>query len=188
MGRVCSIPNCNRSHFGHGYCGMHMRRWRIYGDPLAGVRNFRGENLQFLERNISFSEDACLDWPFGRKGGYGEVTFRGSPMRASRAMCVLAHGEPPFQKAEAAHSCGNALCVNPKHLRWATAADNTADKWAHGTMLIGEQCNGSKLSKEAVQEIRRLSGRVTQRVLAERFGVRQSAISSVVNRRTWGHI
>lgn len=26
--RICSVPSCERKHKGHGYCGMHLNRWR----------------------------------------------------------------------------------------------------------------------------------------------------------------
>jgi len=42
------------------------------------------------------------------------------------------------------------------------------------------------LGEEDVREIRRLVGQgVTQRDLAARFGVSRSAVSAIVNRRTW---
>lgn len=32
--RTCSVPGCDRPHYGHGYCNMHWLRWRRTGDPL----------------------------------------------------------------------------------------------------------------------------------------------------------
>lgn len=39
--RLCSIDECERVHYGRGYCQMHYSRWRTHGDPLLGaaVRN-----------------------------------------------------------------------------------------------------------------------------------------------------
>lgn len=34
--RTCSIPECDRKHYGHGLCMMHWHRWRRHGDPLRG--------------------------------------------------------------------------------------------------------------------------------------------------------
>lgn len=38
---------------------------------------------------------------------------------------------------EAAHSCGNKTCINPRHLRWADHASNMEDAKAHGTLRGG---------------------------------------------------
>lgn len=33
--RTCSIDGCDRWHDSHGFCHVHVYRWRKYGDPLA---------------------------------------------------------------------------------------------------------------------------------------------------------
>jgi hypothetical protein len=33
MRNECSVENCVRLVFGHGYCNMHYKRWRKTGDP-----------------------------------------------------------------------------------------------------------------------------------------------------------
>ena len=55
---------------------------------------------------------------------------------AHRWVLELAVGPPPFDRAEAAHApliCNNPSCVSPKHLRWATHAENMADTVIDGT-------------------------------------------------------
>lgn len=32
--RICSIDDCERRHFGRGWCQLHYQRWRTHGDPL----------------------------------------------------------------------------------------------------------------------------------------------------------
>lgn len=186
--KICAVQDCGRKHFGLSFCSSHYRRFKLYGDPKTGIRTFRGSGLDWIKQHKNHDSDECLPWPFGRKGAYGEVTLDGKPMRASRAMCLMAHGKPPTEKPEAAHSCGNAICANPRHLRWASPAENTSDKWAHGTMLVGEQCNGAKLTTAEILKIRRLSGRLTQKKIGERFGVSQPNISAIVNQKRWKHI
>jgi hypothetical protein len=102
--RQCSIPGCNRPHEARGLCKACYSRWLRYGDPLAGYR------------------------PRPR-----DVTLPGQPREAAhRAMCRLIHGNPPTPKHQAAHSCGNGRrgCVHPGHLRWATDAENRAERRA----------------------------------------------------------
>lgn len=36
--RTCSVPRCEKKHVGHGYCGMHLYRWRRHGDPGEAER------------------------------------------------------------------------------------------------------------------------------------------------------
>jgi len=33
--RTCSISDCTKPVHDSGMCGMHARRWRVYGDPLV---------------------------------------------------------------------------------------------------------------------------------------------------------
>ena len=120
-----------------------------------------------------------LAFPGENSGGYGAITFRGRLTGAHRAMCTLAHGEPPVGYW-VAHSCGQRDCCNPRHLRWATPKENQADKRSHGTVNSGERNGNSKLTREAVLLIkRRLSCGELHRSIAQDFGVAREAISSI---------
>ena len=135
-----------------------------------------------------FSGERCLEWPHGTNGvGYGMVTFEGKRQIASRVVCEAVHGPPPTPDLQAAHSCGNGDkgCVNPLHLRWATCAENHADKLLHGTTNRGERHGLAKLTREEVREIRRLKGVTHQREIATRFGVCQMSVSRIQRRVTW---
>ena len=35
----CSVEGCEKRAVTRGYCDMHYRRWRKYGDPLSGARS-----------------------------------------------------------------------------------------------------------------------------------------------------
>jgi hypothetical protein len=49
----------------------------------------------------------------------------------ARLVCEEEHGPPPTPKHHAAHAtpsgCVGGVCVNPDHIRWATARDNQQD-------------------------------------------------------------
>jgi len=81
----------------------------------------KGEAQNLLRQTVGHQGNECLIWPFYRReDGYGWVnTPDRMGMVVSRAMCILAHGPPPFEGAEAAHSChgGRDGCFNPNHLR-----------------------------------------------------------------------
>jgi hypothetical protein len=94
---------------------------------------------------------------------------------------------PP--KYEACHNDGKPNHNHVNNLRWDTSRNNQLDKWKHGTMNNGENQHSAKLTIQQVQKIRVLHKiGVSQYELAKRFGVHQSCIRSVVNRKTWAHI
>lgn len=75
----------------------------------------------------------CVQWPFTRlKTGYGVINTKFTE-QASRYACAILHGLPPANFLVGAHNCGNGHegCVNPYHLRWATAQENANDRVLH---------------------------------------------------------
>ena len=90
--------------------------------------------MEWLLDHVSFEGEECLIWPFNKQNGYaGCISADGRRQYACRVMCKLAHGPAPTPKHEVAHSCGKGdeACINPKHLRWATSAENGADRKLH---------------------------------------------------------
>jgi len=170
---VCSVPDCGLPAHGRGLCRGHYTKWWRYGDPLTSLEPNQNKALPWLSAHVSHNGDDCLIWPFSRdkKTGYGKVCFRNRYIPASRAMCILAHGEPPKPAYHAAHSCGKAHdgCVNPVHLRWALPSENSQDKVRHGT--------AKQLTRSDIADIRLLSEYLLQREIAIMYGVRQSQIS-----------
>lgn len=183
---ICTIDGCDKLQRARGYCHPHLSRWYRYGDPLAG-RIDCGAAMVFLETTvIPFEGDECLIWPYGRDGGgYGKVVHNGRPRNAHRVACEIVHGLPPTPKHEAAHSCGKGHegCVNPRHLEWKTRKENHADKLAHGTHSRGERHGAAKLTAAQVLEIRASTRPL--RELAEKYGITQSAVSSIKLRKNW---
>ncbi len=142
-----------------------------------------GATKRLIDRILAYehlNEDWCINWPYGtNSSGYGKANYPGfKTTRAHRIICELWHGPPPSPKHEAAHSCGRRICVNPLHLRWATPAQNCADKIEHGT-------NSRKLTESDVRAIRNLRGVQTQQKLGEMFGVDQATISEIQTGRIW---
>jgi hypothetical protein len=129
--------------------------------------------MAWLEAHVGYQGEECLRWPFAwdPRIGRGRCYFRGRMWWAHRVMCVLAKGEPPTPKHEAAHECGKGHegCVNPKHLSWKTRRENALDMRKHGT-AVNSQTPRFVFTEEQVEQIKALKGKMTQVALAEKFG------------------
>lgn len=151
-----------------------------------------GSLMRFIhEVALPFSEDDCLPWPFMKSAsGYATISIGRKLTTASRFVCTIAHGPPPFEFYQAAHSCGKGRmgCVNPNHLSWKTPAENTADKIVHGTIVRGEQAVFSKLTESQIITIRLMKGQKSQSELGRMFGVSQPLISSIQSGKKWAWV
>lgn len=189
MNAHCVVDGCPDARWARGFCKKHYDRWTRHGDPSVCLKPMvaRGQPMAWLMSHAKHSDDACLTWPFARFPDGRAHMKAGKP---TRIMCEKAHGPAPSARHEAAHSCGNGhlACVNPRHLRWATARENAADKIAHGTVIRGETHYAARITSQQVIDIRRLFGSMSQREIAERFGVHLSCINKIVNGNTWRHI
>jgi hypothetical protein len=144
----------------------------------------------FREIALLYDGDECLIWPFYRNaGGYGLLRDQGRSRDAHRVICEVAHGLPPTQFHEAAHTCGNGHlgCVTKGHLVWKTHRENEADKISHGTILRGESNANAKLTRDNVLSIRaELSGHRTKTAIAAQFGVSIRTVSQIQSGNLWG--
>lgn len=128
--------------------------------------------------------------------GYRQVLiYRTGMSRVCRKIhgliCEAFHGPRPSPKHHAAHIDGDKLNNSASNLRWSTAKENIADKLTHGTVTrtLGEINGQAKLTAGQVSEIRSRywCQQLTQRELAEEYGVKQPTISNIISRRTWSH-
>lgn len=144
--------------------------------------------LQELFKMIEEPTDDCIVWPYSRTPqGYGRVQSGGRNVYPHR-LALASVTPPPTDGHEAAHgSCHNPSCVNPRHLSWKTRTENQADRLRDGTDSRGEKHGRSKLTETDVREIRSMTG-VSQRKMAEMFGVSRCHVSDIVNRKKWAHI
>jgi len=147
----------------------------------------KGASEAFLRANLSADTDECILWPYGTSDkGYGLAVIDTVQKPASRWMCILAHGEPVPPRVYAAHNCGKPACVNPRHLRWATHAENMADKLRHGTEIRGERNGKTTLTAEDVKAIRAAPPNL--KPLMERYGLSKHGISKIRSGKRWSHI
>lgn len=97
---------------------------------------------EFIDYAISADTNDCIIWPFAvrQSSGYGAHSVRSKGEKTNydvhRYVCCQAHGPAP-KGLEAAHKCGQKLCINPRHLYWATPSKNMQDALEHGVLRGG---------------------------------------------------
>lgn len=180
---ACSLDDCDRPHYGHGLCQMHYKRSRRPSGLDGPV--LQKDTKEYLRQLVSIETDACTLW--GRSitaSGYPLVQFDERAIVGHRLVCWDTYGPPPFDGAQAAHSCGVKRCVNPRHIRWATRQENEADKKRHGTYQYGERNPAVKLSDAQVAAIRRgYAEGVSRRTIAWYFGLSQGHVCNIINNK-----
>lgn len=192
--KVCQADDCFRSAARHdngklGYCSMHYQRFKRHGDATLR-KAVPSPAKDWLIEYMSHDGDQCLIWPFHiGEDGYGRVHRfdNGSLTTASNLMCELVHGPRPSKRHECAHSCGkgNSGCVHPKHIRWATPQENQQERVVHGTSNRGQQQWNARLTDDDVRQIRLMASTHKCVDIAKEFGLHQSYVSQIINRKRW---
>lgn len=146
---------------------------------------------RFLKSVGKIRKNGCMNWkgPIAQTGGHGTIGIRLNgkcyTYKAHRLSYQLFKGEIPRDKF-VLHSCNNAKCVNPDHLRIGTQKENVLDRIKDGTDNKGERHGMAKLTKNKVKKIRKMKGHHLK--IATIFNVSQKAIYDVIHKRTWKHV
>ncbi|HXI17769.1 MAG TPA: HNH endonuclease [Chloroflexota bacterium] len=124
----------------------------------------------------------CWLWTAATNRGYGAFGLSPTRMMPAHRYSWELHNGPIPAGVLVCHKCDVRACVNPAHLFLGSHLDNTTD------MVVKERVN-STLTTAQVGAIRarHAAGGVSQRTLAQEYGVGRSTLSSVINRLTWKH-
>jgi hypothetical protein len=138
---------------------------------------------------IKKKSDACWRWKGQpNANGYGVFSFRGNVYKAHRVAYFLANGRINDDML-ILHSCDVRLCCNPKHLYQGDQKRNAADAVERGrnTRMYGEQNGKAKLTERQVRSIRKRyqKGEVTQKTLAQYYGVGETTIYYICTGERW---
>ena len=123
--------------------------------------------------------------------GYLEVSLSRRIRGRSRVQRVPVHRlvalaflPNPEGKPQVAHRDGNKMDARLSNLRWSTAAENDADKDAHGTRLVGSAHGRAVLNwGQALRAL--LDVEVSDADYARRYRVTRPTISAIRRRVTW---
>lgn len=151
------------------------------------------EIARFAGRVATPNERGCALWTASvTTKGYGRFKFRGEMHAAHRIAWVFAHGPIPTGLC-VLHKCDNPPCVNVEHLFLGTIADNNRDRdekgRARGGANRGSRNPQAKLHESDIPWVRAFvrSGH-KQRVVADAFGITQTAVSAIARGVIWGGV
>jgi hypothetical protein len=137
--------------------------------------------------------DSCWLWGAGcDTAGYGLIRRgekRGT-ITTHRASWIINKGPVPKGLC-VLHNCPNGdnrKCINPNHLWLGTADENMKDRNSKNRQAKGEKIGNSKLTEDAINEIRALSKIISGRKIAKLFSVGKTTIQEVLKRRSWNHV
>jgi hypothetical protein len=128
----------------------------------------------------------CWLWTAHRmKNGYGLFRMSDRHHLAHRVAHRLFNGEI-HSGLDVMHACDNRCCVNPSHLSLGSRKENMAGAIQRGRMASGERHGRAKLSEAQARGVFAAAG--SQRIIAEQFGISQSAVSQIKRGKRWASI
>ena len=120
--RICSVEGCHGKHQARSYCFKHWKKWRKYGDPLAG---YSPPTVgQYIEANTA-RVGGCLEWTGAfLSNGYGSVGIRSFDQSLAHRLAYEEYVGPIPDGLQIDHLCRNRACVEPSHLEVVTQQEN----------------------------------------------------------------
>jgi len=148
--------------------------------------------LEHISNVYTEPNTGCWLWPGAAGKHYGVYKTKGVQRLAHRLSWEYHNGPIPLGM-HVLHKCDVPLCVNPDHLWLGTHLDNVADmnaKGRHGKTtdngVKGERNYRARLSTADVIAIRASTD--TQRTIAARYGIGQSAVCKIRRGINWSHV
>ena len=149
------------------------------------------EDIRF-NRQYEVDDSGCWVWSGSKDDdGYGHFKgmLHGVKHRRAHRFSWSFHNKKPIPAGMSVlHSCDNPACVNPSHLWIGTQAENCADRASKGrnAMQHGALSHRAKLTEDQVRKILAESG--SDEVIASKYGVARTTISTIKHGRSWAHL
>jgi hypothetical protein len=154
----------------------------------------RSLKMRFAAK-VTKVENGCHIWTGTiQRHGYGAIKIEDRKIDAHVASWRIANGGIAVPVGMLIrHTCNCRQCVNPKHLKCGTHAENMQDAIQNGRgefMPRGEEVWNSVLTDRLVKQIRRMHqpGKVGARAIGKKLGLHESTVAGVLKGRTWKHV
>jgi len=135
------------------------------------------KNLKYvrIDTTHSYNGSYCRLWIRTVDSGYPQTYINRRGIGAHIVACTIGNNYVRLPDLDAAHECGQSLCVNSEHLTFKTKKENAADKYEHGTQLL-------EYPFETILDIRkRCDNGETQASVVELYSIEPSYVSKIVN-------
>jgi hypothetical protein len=151
-------------------------------------------NLKTIRDRCTEDGD-CWIWQQGvNSAGHPQARVYGKSEMVRRHALVESGKEPYGRYKRVTDTCGNRLCCNPAHLKWACQADivraayragkrNTASEYLSRVCAV-QKTGFAKLDWKRALEIRARADEPT-RLLAKEYGVGVHCINNIKANRSW---
>lgn len=178
---------CDGARFGH-----HLAKEELAWQPIDAIDTMRFWLRCKIAENKTPDTSSCIEWQGTLTRGYGRFKLDSKTHQAHRISWLIHHKEMPDLMV--LHKCDNRKCVNPHHLFLGTAKTNYDDARAKGRAYVGGTTNpqfgednpASKLTKEAVQEIRlAIQSGSTISAIARVFNVSRGTVRNIRDKKNW---
>lgn len=165
---------------------MNMENWK----PVVGYEGWYDVSDQGRVRRASTGRIRRLAKD---KDGYNRVVLHKENISCTckvHRLVLTAFNGLPLEGQECNHKNGIKTDNYPENLEWLTHRNNMLHSRRVLGRCVGELQGQAKLKNQDIPVIKRLlvEGRLTQRKIAEMFGVCQATIKDIKFGRHWAHI
>lgn len=171
-----------------------IERWL----PIPGFAGYEVSDMgrvRSIDRTITsrriggaitlFRRGRLLSLKTHKRTGYVGVEIAGRDTLVHRLVLAAFVGPCPSGR-ESAHGDGVRSNNQLSNLRYATRAENAADRVRHGTAVRGDRAPSAKLTEDDVREIR--SSCLSGAAEAAKRGVSRTLVNMVRRREIWAHV